>query len=142
MYIDSIRVVESEKGCRSEKCCWQITSLYKLIHMRKSILIVKGTFRSQECKESHSLILTEGKFYQGIHSLCRLTIPCLIRAQDGQGVSLPHLFLCRHFAIIDSIIGSQNYVGWRSGGYQVQHTPPTPLSSRANLYQIAHEFVP
>lgn len=76
--------------------------------------------------EKASLFVAEGKLYQGIHILCRLTIPCVVRAEDGHGNSLAYSLICRHFAIFDSVTGSQNYVGCRSGGDLVQHTPPKP----------------
>lgn len=91
--------------------------------------------------EKASLFVAEGKLYQGIHIVCRLTVPRVVRAQDGQGISLAYLLICRHFAIFNSVTGSQNYVGWRSGGDLVQHTPPQP-QSRANLDQIACDLVP
>lgn len=84
--VDSIKATESERYHRNEKCRWQITSLYKIIHMRKSILIVKDMLESQQYRESHNLIIAESKSYQGIHILCRLN------SMPGQSTGWPGHF--------------------------------------------------
>lgn len=80
---DSIKTTESEKDHRSEKCRWQITIFYKIIHMRKSILVVKDILGSQQYRESPSLIIAGSKSYQGIHIFFRLN------SMSGQSTGWP-----------------------------------------------------
>ena len=83
-----MKVMDSETVRRSEICTWQITSLKKMVCTRKNILIMKGILGSQQYEESHSLITAHCKSFLGIPILFRLTFPCVVRAQEGQGISL------------------------------------------------------